>query len=175
MDIKPYKGPIVDQVAMPILPDDTAPELFAKVVVAAELCLARALPKLVNGTATFIPQNDKDASYFGGRTAEDGRINWLSPARAIHNLVRAVTKPYPGAFSDFPAGQRLIIWRTRYISQTNLNPSPAKPALFVRDNRITVCAADNNELIILDAQIADSPLTCTNFVDYFGKKEYLIE
>jgi methionyl-tRNA formyltransferase len=172
MDIKPDRGPIVDQVAVPILPDDTAPELFTKVVVAAELCLARALPKLVNDTATFTQQNDKDASYFGGRKAEDGCINWQSPARTIHNLVRAVTKPYPGAFSDLPNEQRLVIWRTRCLDHNKSNTSVVTPTIFVRDQHIIIRAADGNELVILDAQIDDSPLTCDNFADHFGNNEY---
>lgn len=114
MTLKPDNGAIVDQFSVPILPDDTAQEVFEKVAVAAELCLDRSLPRLVAGTAEHREQDLSLGGYFGGRKAEDGRIDWLQNARQIHNLVRAVTHPYPGAFSDIADG-RLVLWRTRVI------------------------------------------------------------
>ena len=72
------------------------------------------LPKLKNGTATFTKQDESQASYFGRRTAADGEILWHKSAKEINNLVRAVTEPYPGAFSYL--GQRkLIVWRSRVL------------------------------------------------------------
>ena len=90
MNVKPDNGPIVDQFAVPILPDDTVHEVFNKVVVAAELCLLRALPHLLDGTASHRPQDLSQGAYFGGRCADDGRIDWKQNARSIHDLVRAV-------------------------------------------------------------------------------------
>ena len=57
----------------------------------------------------------KQGSYFGGRKPEDGRIDWAKPAQEIHNLVRALTPPYPGAFCDV-AGHRLRLLRTLNLS-----------------------------------------------------------
>ena len=45
------------------------------------------------------PNDLAHGSYFGGRRPEDGRIDWSRPAVEIYNLVRAVTRPYPGAFA----------------------------------------------------------------------------
>ncbi len=65
-----------------------------------------------NGTATFTAQNEAEASYFGRlRTAADGEILWHKSAQEINNLVRAVTEPYPGAFS-YIGQHKLIIWRS---------------------------------------------------------------
>ena len=114
MNVKPDNGAIVDQFAVPILPDDSAHDVFLKVTVAAEICLARSLPQLIAGTAPHRPQDLAQGAYYGGRRAEDGRIDWRQNARQIHNLVRAVTHPYPGAFSDIADG-RLVLWRTRVI------------------------------------------------------------
>ncbi|SUI67567.1 Polymyxin resistance protein PmrI [Serratia marcescens] len=76
---------------------------------AAQVVLKEQLPKLKNGTATFTRQDESQASYFGRRTAADGEILWHKSAKEINNLVRAVTEPYPGAFSYL--GQRkLIVW-----------------------------------------------------------------
>ena len=66
-------GEIVDQLAVPILRDDDAREVFAKVTVAAETVLARSLPGLVAGTAPRRIQPIEPGQYFGRRRAEDGR------------------------------------------------------------------------------------------------------
>jgi len=76
MTVKPDRGGIVDQQAVPILPDDTAAEVFDKVTVAAEIALDRCLPALLAGTAVLREQDQSRASYFGGRRPEDGRIDW---------------------------------------------------------------------------------------------------
>ena len=72
---------------MPILPDDTAAEVFAKVTVAAEMSLDAALPALHrrNGAA-MAERSSPQGSYFGGRRPEDGRIDWSLAATRIHNL-----------------------------------------------------------------------------------------
>ncbi len=100
MTVKPDAGDIVAQQAVPILPDDTAGEVFRKVTVAAEMALNRCLPALIAGTAPHTRQDLQAGSYFGRRTARDGAIDWRSGARAVHNLVRAVAPPYPGAFTQ---------------------------------------------------------------------------
>jgi methionyl-tRNA formyltransferase len=108
MVAKPDAGRIVDQERVPIGPDETAAEVFAKVSDAAETVLKRSLPHLLAGTASLKKQDLSKGSYFGGRRPEDGRIDWSKSALEIHNLVRAVAPPYPGAFTD-----RMKIFRTR--------------------------------------------------------------
>ena len=99
MVAKPDAGRIVDQQRVPIGPDETAAEVFAKVSDAAETVLERSLPRLLAGTASLKKQDLSKGSYFGARRPEDGRIDWSKSALEIHNLVRAVAPPYPGAFS----------------------------------------------------------------------------
>ncbi len=111
-------GDIIDQMAVPILADDEAREVYAKVTVAAEIVLARALPGLLAGTAPRRPQPIVPGQYFGRRRPEDGRIDWRWPAPRIHNLVRAVAPPFPGAFSDV-GGERLWIHRTRLAAHSD--------------------------------------------------------
>lgn len=105
-------GDIVDQLAVPILAEDTAREVFAKVTAAAEIVLARSLPALVAGDAPRRSQPIVPGQYFGRRRPEDGRIDWGSPALRVHNLVRAVAPPFPGAFTEI-GGRKLWIHRTR--------------------------------------------------------------
>ncbi len=109
---KPDAGRIVDQAAVPIGPDDLALEVFGRVTDAAQLVLERALPGLLAGTTRFRQNDLSKGSYFGGRKPEDGRIDWTKSAQEIHNLVRAVAPPYPGAFCD-----RLKIYRTQMIER----------------------------------------------------------
>jgi methionyl-tRNA formyltransferase len=97
MEVKPDAGGIAAMQAVPILPDDTAGEVFRKVTVAAELALDGVLPGLLAGTAQIRPQNLAAGSYFGRRTAADGVVDWRRGVHAVHNLVRAVAPPYPGA------------------------------------------------------------------------------
>ncbi|NDY45115.1 bifunctional UDP-4-amino-4-deoxy-L-arabinose formyltransferase/UDP-glucuronic acid oxidase ArnA [Serratia marcescens] len=111
---RPDAGDIVGQQKVAITDNDTALTLHKKVLEAAQAVLKEQLPKLKNGTATFTKQDESQASYFGRRTAADGEILWHKSAKEINNLVRAVTEPYPGAFSYL--GQRkLIVWRSRVL------------------------------------------------------------
>ena len=113
MVAKPDAGRIVDQEAVPIGPDDTAAEVFARVTQAAEAVMRRSIGPLLAGTAKPKPNDIARGSYYGGRRPEDGRIDWTKSAREIHNLVRAVAPPYPGAFCD-----RLKIHRTQLTERT---------------------------------------------------------
>ncbi|BEO13440.1 bifunctional polymyxin resistance protein ArnA [Serratia marcescens] len=111
---RPDAGDIVGQQKVTIADSDTALTLHKKVLEAAQIVLKEQLPKLKNGTATFTRQDESQASYFGRRTPADGEILWHKSAKEINNLVRAVTEPYPGAFSHL--GQRkLIVWRSRVL------------------------------------------------------------
>jgi len=152
MNVKPDNGPLVDQEAVPILPDDSAHDVFCKVVVAAEVCLLRALPKLIAGTAELKQQDLSLGGYFGGRKAEDGRIQWDQPAQKIHNLVRAVSKPYPGAFADIGQG-RLIVWRTQLIDKKQIVLSELPlGSLFWLEHQIVYVATDGALLELLEAE-----------------------
>jgi UDP-4-amino-4-deoxy-L-arabinose formyltransferase/UDP-glucuronic acid dehydrogenase (UDP-4-keto-hexauronic acid decarboxylating) len=107
-------GDIVGQRKLTIEDNDTALTLHAKMREAGKTLLAELLPLLKAGQATYTAQDESKASYFGRRTAADGEIFWHKSAREIRNLVRAVTEPYPGAFSYL--GQRkLTIWDARVV------------------------------------------------------------
>nr|QLG20472.1 UDP-4-amino-4-deoxy-L-arabinose formyltransferase [uncultured bacterium] len=159
---KPDAGGIIAQQAVPILPDDTAGEVFNKVTLAAELALDRVLPDLIKGRMTPQAQNLAAGSYFGGRCAEDGRIDWRQSARAVHNLIRAVAPPYPGAFFDTPQGR----WRVlRSLHPVVLNPSQrgefGRPTLFIRDGRWYAECGDGQVLRLLAVEFAGSLLVAT--------------
>ena len=147
-------GDIVDQQAVPILQDDEARDVFAKITVAAECVLARSLPGLLAGTAPRIRQVIEPGQYFGRRTPEDGRIDWAWPALEIHNLVRAVAPPFPGAFAAV-AGERWEILRTRLSSVRA--PGPA-PLLFGAGGECYAACGGGGVLRLLSAANSAGPL-----------------
>jgi methionyl-tRNA formyltransferase len=154
MAAKPDAGAIVAQQAVPILPDDTAVEVFRKVTVAAELALDRALPALLAGTAEHRPQDLEHGSYFGRRTAADGRIDWSAGSRAVHDLVRAVAPPYPGAHAS-AAGHTLKVWRTLPAT----GPGAARPVLRWQDGEVRALCHDAALRLLefeLDGSIRDA-------------------
>ena len=106
---EPDAGAIVDQEGVEIGQRDTAEQAFRKVLPCARAVLARQIDRLLAGTASETPQDASQATYFGGRQPEDGRISWTQTSRQVFNLVRAVTDPYPGAFTDVGAA-RLMVW-----------------------------------------------------------------
>ena len=99
MTAKPDQGDVVARQRVPILPDDTAIEVFQKVSWAAELVLEQQLPALLDGCAPREMQDLGAGNYCGGRRPEDGRIDWSQPLWSVHNLIRGVAPPYPGAFT----------------------------------------------------------------------------
>ncbi len=101
-------GALVDQVAVPILLSDQALDVSRKVAFAAELILARSLGPLVAGRVSPRPLPFLRDEYYGRRRPEDGRIDWRATALEIHNLIRAVAPPFPGAFTDCGPGRLWI-------------------------------------------------------------------
>jgi methionyl-tRNA formyltransferase len=161
---KPDAGRIVDQQAVPILPNDTAHEVFGKVTVAAEMVIDRSVPRLVAGTAELHPQDLSQGSYFGGRKPADGRIDWTQDAWSLHNLIRAVAPPYPGAFTQV-AGNELRILRTFWNGRRDA--TPGAPSLFVGAGALWLRCADGGVLRVLEAEFAGTRLDAENFPSRF--------
>jgi len=130
-------GDIVDQERVAILPEDTAGEVSGKVADAACVVLARRFAELSEGKAPRMAQDASQATYFGRRGPEDGRIDWSRTARQVVNLVRAVTRPFPGAFTE-GAGQRLYVWRARAVRAENGGP----PGTVLAQAPLTVATGD---------------------------------
>jgi methionyl-tRNA formyltransferase len=129
MEVKPDAGDIIAQREVEIGFEDTAHTLFLKLASAARLLMRDTLPELLSGKFQRVPQTGV-SSYFGGRRPEDGLIDWNTDAVTIYNLIRAVTHPYPGAFT-YLEGKKFFIWRAEpqsvgqsAVSGTILSTSP---------------------------------------------------
>ena len=142
-------GDIVAQQAVTIDPEDNALQLHNKLAVATAALLADTLPLILAGTAPRQPQTEDGASCFGGRRPADGLIDWTLPAETIRNLIRAVTRPYPGAFSHI--GQRkCLIWKARVVPL----PRPEHPGTLLSIDPLVV-ACGEQALEIATAQPED--------------------
>ena len=146
MAAKPDAGAIIGQTAVPILPDDTAFEVFGKLTVAAEQTLWQALPSLINGTALPLPNDLANGSYFGGRKPEDGRVDWSKSASEVYNLHRAVAPPYPGAFFE-QFGHHFVIEKARL---SDLSAANLPTGLHVVGNAILGVCGDGRALRIIE-------------------------
>jgi methionyl-tRNA formyltransferase len=144
MVAKPDAGRIVDQEPVAIGEDDLAVDVFRRVTQAAETVMRRSIGPLLAGSARLRPNDIASGSYYGGRRPEDGRIDWRKSAREIHNLVRAVAPPYPGAFCD-----RLMVYRTRISDR----PPPATaPGPFREAGEWFALCGDGKVLRLLEVQ-----------------------
>ncbi|MGY6030618.1 bifunctional UDP-4-amino-4-deoxy-L-arabinose formyltransferase/UDP-glucuronic acid oxidase ArnA [Phytobacter sp. AG2a] len=126
-------GGIVAQQRVAIAPDDVALTLHHKLCDAARALLNQSLPLLQSGDVIERVQDEADASCYGRRTPEDGNLEWEKPATALHNLVRAVSDPWPGAFS-FVGTNKFIVWKTRVIN--DLPPARAGTVVSVSPLRV---------------------------------------
>ncbi len=154
MVAKPDAGRIVDQQVVGIDGDDDAFAVFNKVTDAAAQVLDRALPGLVAGTATLHVQDLSKGSYFGGRKPADGVINWHDSAQNIHNLVRAVAPPYPGATTVIDQTPVKII-RTRLAPAHFQHHNPGK--VNVGTESVIALCGDGRMLRIVECEIEGQP------------------
>ena len=117
-------GAILAQQKVMIERSDTGLSLHAKLRDAATSLLRDALPQLAQGKLGETAQDESQATYFGRRSAADGKLDWKKPAEELFNLVRAVTQPYPGAFCAV-GEHKLIVWQAE-VAKGNEGLAPGR-------------------------------------------------
>jgi methionyl-tRNA formyltransferase len=168
MTEKPDNGDIVAQQAVPILPDDTAHEVFLKVTVAAEIALNSVLPELLAGKAPAVKQDLSKGAYFGGRKAEDGIIDWSQSAQDIHNLVRAVAPPYPGAMTQV-MGKPMRILQT--LVDKGFAADKEAPAFQVKEGTAyAICGS--GVLRVVRFELDGVEMSATEFAAKYGTNKF---
>ena len=149
MEIKPDAGDIVGQAEVNIGPEETATEVFAKVSHAAVKVINTVLPQLIQGNVPRKANTLSQGSYFGGRKPSDGQICWEQTAFQVHNLVRAVAPPYPGAFTDWQ-GQTMIVGRSSLTGPFPEKLDLGACGIQVVDNRVFGICGDHTVIEILE-------------------------
>ncbi|MDN5864708.1 MAG: formyltransferase [Gammaproteobacteria bacterium] len=152
-------GDLVGRESVPILPNDTAGEVMAKVAVAGERLLWRCMPELIAGTAPRTPLDLAAGNYCGRRRPEDGRIDWSGSAWSIHNLIRAVAPPYPGAFTTWQ-GKRLDLLRSHFRGEAGRGN---RPRIHAEAGRLYCDCSDGRRFELLKCALDETPLSADSF------------
>jgi methionyl-tRNA formyltransferase len=140
-------GDILLRWETPIAPDETAPELSARLAAAGADILVQTLADLYDGSILPMPQDNTRATYAPIIKKEDGRVDWNHPAQQIHNLIRGF-QPWPGAQTSF-RGQSLHLWRSRLVSQRWNLP----PGALIYERGVFAVGGDGAALELLEVQL----------------------
>ena len=103
-------GDVIEQQPIPISPYDTCASLYRRIAEANRDMILRALPALLAGQRPGHPQGSPSGPPLPRRRPEDGLLDWTRSSDEVYDFVRALTRPYPGAFTGDGA-ERLTIWR----------------------------------------------------------------
>ena len=129
-------GAIVDQEKVEFTEDEYVADIQPRITDAGVKLFKRSLEKLLDGNPQTTPQDENNATYFGKRTPEDGRIDFNKSAKDVYNLIRALSKPFPGAFAQIN-GKDTIFWRAKIGDETDL---PA--GTIVNTSPLTIACSD---------------------------------
>ena len=125
MDEGADSGDILNQRFVPVLPTDDASSLYDRLLAHAEQQIGEVTEAFLRGSVQRVPQDSQLATYWRKRTKADGLIDWRMSATSIYNLVRALSRPYPGAHCLY-LGQDVKIWRVQPSSEKPANIEPGK-------------------------------------------------
>ncbi|EOS5856414.1 bifunctional UDP-4-amino-4-deoxy-L-arabinose formyltransferase/UDP-glucuronic acid oxidase ArnA [Escherichia coli] len=142
-------GAIVAQLRVAIAPDDIAITLHHKLCHAARQLLEQTLPAIKHGNILEIAQRENEATCFGRRTPDDSFLEWHKPASVLHNMVRAVADPWPGAFS-YVGNQKFTVWSSR----VHPHASKAQPGSVISVAPLLIACGDG-ALEIVTGQAGD--------------------
>ncbi|OZV77028.1 methionyl-tRNA formyltransferase [Micromonospora echinospora] len=122
-------GDIVLQRAVPVGPTDTTTDLFHRTLALFGPITLDGLALIASGRTDFTPQDRSRASFFHKRSLEDSRIDWTWPAEDLERLVRALSDPYPNAFTHH-RGARIRILEAA-VSEGCYGGTPGR--IFIRE------------------------------------------
>jgi methionyl-tRNA formyltransferase len=155
-------GLIIDQEPIVIGPDDSASVVYAASCAAVETLIKRSHPRLESGDAPATAQDERLADHWAGRKPIDGLIDWHASASRLYDWVRALTRPFPGAFT-YLDGQRVFIWAAK----------PAGPDVRYEPGRIVswemtglIVGAGRGALRLIEIQFeGEPPLSGSDLAD----------
>jgi methionyl-tRNA formyltransferase len=157
-------GDIIDQKAVPIEQTDTIADVVANVTQTYLDLITKNFDALVNGTVQSQPQNHDEATFTCKWTPADSLIHWEQSSQDIYNLIRATTKPYPGAFC-YLDGKKLTIWS----AELQANPRDYVARVFGRVAEIykgegTVILTGDGTILLKDVQLEGEDIVNASYV-----------
>ena len=164
-------GDIIDQRRVRITAADTCATVYAKVGAAGAAMLRRHLPALLAGTAPRRPQEPNGQAMLGKRTPAMGITDWNRTARALHDWIRALTQPYPGAFT-FLGDQKIMLWSSDVPSRRPRHGA-AEPGRILRyeASGVRVSTADGSILITAMSAPGKKPEPAAGWARGIGMRE----
>jgi methionyl-tRNA formyltransferase len=123
MDAGVDTGPVVAQFEIPLSPVTTATDLYSRVDAAHVELIHKTIPLLLSNKLNLVIQDESKATFWPGRKPEDGEINLNGSVFDAEKLIRAVTRPYPGAFY-YEEKIKRIVWSAKYIHVDNFDKIP---------------------------------------------------
>lgn len=141
MDLGADSGAIISQEVIEIKPNDNAASLYEKILNVAALQVHQFTIELAKGEVTFQEQDHDSATYWRKRTRKDGLIDWRMHADCIHNLIRALSKPYPGA-EFILEGKHIQVWDSEVDEIAHPKNIEPGTVLEVNENFFLVKCAD---------------------------------
>jgi methionyl-tRNA formyltransferase len=143
-------GDIVDQQAFPIGPDETIAEVMEQATQTYLLLLERNITTLLEGEIVTTPQDEAAATYTCRRLPEDNLIDWSQATTQVYNLIRAVSYPYPGAFTYWQ-DQKLTIWQAQTIPDAHsyVGRVPGRVVEVQPGKGVTVLTGDGSLRLVL--------------------------
>lgn len=163
---KPDAGALYGQQAVPILINETALDVSMKVADAAAQLLDRVWLELEAGRLRPQPLDLSAGSYYGRRRPEDGRIDWHQPILTVHNLIRAVAPPFPGAFCVI-RDRAVKFLGSVYHDEPAGHPMYA-PCVYVERNQFYADGIDGGRIAITGLALDNEPLSTEKFAALFG-------
>ena len=133
-------GPIIAQERLPLASNETATTLYQRVTEAHARLIGRVWPDLIADRVRAVPQQEEQASVWEGRKPTDGQLNSTMTVSEVERLVRATTRPYPGAFWH-DGSTMLRIWQGK-VSSAAEPPEPGVRRLHFSDGAYDVLHYD---------------------------------
>ena len=144
-------GDIILQYCLPIGWSDTYGDVISKVVEFIPDLVSETVARAESGQVQRTPQSHLLGTYFGGRGQSDEWINWNDTSVNLHNKIRAITDPGPGATTSI-GGNKIIVWRAHY--ETTWPRYIATPGQIVGQypGRGVIAKTGDSTLLILSVQ-----------------------
>jgi methionyl-tRNA formyltransferase len=137
------EGDILLQKVVTISESESAAELYDKICKTTVSVVIEGYELIKSGKAYPISQKQHRGSYTCSRSPQDGLIDWSKPTKDIYNLIRALEKPYPGAFTYY-LEKKLVIWRAKTIKSpdTYTGRIPGKVISINKDRTVDILTGD---------------------------------
>ena len=143
-------GDILSQISISINDSDDARTLYNKVITTSFIQIEQFLPRLISGVYSVTKQENDAANVWRRRTIKDGLVDWRMSSFSIHNMVRALAKPYVGAEFEYK-NIRYKLWKTGLYPCVSQNIEPGK-VIETTDSSMPIIKCGDNAIKLIETE-----------------------